>query len=896
MTADKRYYYAFPSETPGSGEPSLSEVGGKALSLIEASAAKFPVPPGLVLTVAFFEAWLEDIGKSPEWVNFIEAGVGATKELCDGVKALCINSLVLTSDQETYLQEALQKAFNRDGKELQGTYGFGVVAVRSSSPEEDLAGSSFAGGYDTTLGVTPSNLSQALVASFASMFDHRVVQYKLQHNLDIGKPRIAVVVQRQIASDVSGVGFSINPSNNCYDEVMISANFGLGESVVGGIVTPDVYVVDRIQSKIASKKVANKAEAIWLGETRDGSSGTRQEKNGDPTAQALSDEQILEVSSLVCRVEEAQGGHPVDIEWAFLNNELYLLQARPVTAYIPLFPELVTERGGEKRLYMDVIVMSQGFSEPLSVLGLDVWKSMVMAAKPQFSTEGKDGLMWNIHGRQYINVSNFMKSIGGRKQVDTVFRAYDPSIDRALGTVDLDDYEPSITPDGAKGVGWKYLKQLGPMMPSIFSGLYKGEAAMDDYVQRSEEVIKICHDDTYMQDASFGSVVESIMKKFDELLPLVGAVMSGMISRWRLDRMFHGCEGAKDLLISLCMDLDGNPTSEMGHAMVRLASFPEIQKTESGDDFVRKLNEEGSFSSEFLSAYGDFMHRFGCRGMKEIDIATPRTYEKETDFFNQLKQINTEKNAINNVTERRKAAYQELLAKAKELGKEDTFKHHANIIQRLFGYREHPKYLFVVMVDMMRRRALKIGYDFSKRGRLERAEQIFDLKVAQITEAQSNKDTDVLQLVKANKEPYKKVEHVKNWPVIIDSRGRIIRGKPKEQDIEGGILVGDPVSPGTVKGRAKVLFEPYEKPLEQGEILVTRFTEPSWTPIFINAAGVVMEVGGPLQHGAIIAREYGIPCISGLDNATTLIKDGDLIEIDGSAGTIQLVQDEGTKN
>jgi pyruvate,water dikinase len=273
-------------------------------------------------------------------------------------------------------------------------------------------------------------------------------------------PRIAVIVQEQLFSAVSGVAFSINPSNNCYDEIMISPNFGLGESVVSGTVTPDVYVVENkgIRNKktdgddgfvdddknfaILEKRIGDKRESTWLfsqqhdqmsnteksnSEVGTSLSGTKQSINQDPTRQALSDEQILQVASLVAQVETAYQHvnpsvfssckryssyallppQPVDIEWAYDERDgtLYLLQARPVTSYIPLFPEMLTPRGAKKKnLYLDVIVMTQGFSEPLSVLGLDIWKYMLGLVKPQFSSDGPEGLSWNLHGRYVVEM------------------------------------------------------------------------------------------------------------------------------------------------------------------------------------------------------------------------------------------------------------------------------------------------------------------------------------------------------------------------------------------------------------------------------------------------------------------------------------------------------------
>lgn len=860
------------------------------MSLYESSAKSFSVPPGFVLTVDFFQSWLEQIQETKAWNDYVihSSLAVVTKEDCDAIKGACKEILSMSDEQMALLQQAIATAF--------GDNNLGIVAVRSSSPEEDLAGMSFAGGYETTLGVTWETLQDAIIDSFASMFDHRIHLYKIQHAIPTDAPKIAIIIQRQIASTVSGVGFSINPSNNCYDEIMISANFGLGESVVGGIITPDTYVVDRFQSLhkvIVSKKVAEKTSAIWLDTT--GAGGTRQDDNQDPTAQALTDEQILKVADLVARVEEHGGDcAPVDTEWAFdKNGKLYLLQARPVTAYIPLFPEMITKRGQEKRLYLDIMIMSQGFSDPLSVLGLDLWKTILKRIKPTMSTDGFDGLVWNLHGREYMSISNMMKMTGGKAMINTVLRSYDKALDRAFDSIDLKDYEPSYMPEGAKGVMRKQLAQLWKIMPNLLRGLYQGDSAMTEYIDGTNAMIERNHADNCSKDELFREAYEELMGQYEEVMPPVaGGLIAGVISRGWLHRMFSTCEGAKDHLISMCMDLKGNPTSMMGHAMVRLASFPEFQETDSSETFLQKLKEE-TFSPKFMAEYNDYIKKFGCRGIREIDAATPRTHEDQGGLFNTLNQIDVKDNRIINVRERRDKAYRELLKMAKHIGKEKQFVHHAGIIQSLLGYREHPKYMLVVMIDRMRRHALNIAKEFVAQGRLDKEEQIFALTIDQVTEAQTNSQMKLLPLVDASLAPYQKVSHVKNWPLLIDSRGKIIRGTRQDGAAsEDGTLIGDPISPGMAKGRAKVLMSPYEKLLESGEILVARFTEPSWTPLFINAAGVVMEVGGPMQHGAIIAREYGIPCVSGMVNATKLISDGDLLEVDGSSGTVRILVDK----
>lgn len=297
--------------------------------------------------------------------------------------------------------------------------------------------------------------------------------------------------------------------------------------------------------------------------------------------------------------------------------------------------------------------------------------------------------------------------------------------------------------------------------------------------------------------------------------------------------------------------------------------------------------ENKQYSEEFLKVYDDYLHRFGCRGVKEIDIATPRISENPKQIFTFLKQIDINDNATLHVKKRSEEAYNKLLEKAITLGKENKFKKLAKTYRDMIGYRDHPKYMYVVAVSLLRKRALHLGQVFSENGRLESPEQIFHLTVSQISQGEKNSELDLQSLVAKNRAPYKLVEGVKHWPRIIDSRGKIYHASRKSKE---GEIPGEPISPGVIRGKAKVLLNPQDKPLHKGEILVCRASEPSWAPVFINAAGVIMEVGGPLQHGAIIAREYGLPCVSSVYRATELIKDGDHLEVDGSNGIVKILK------
>ena len=525
------YYPFFPNQDTKDAAsqilPSLSQVGGKGLSLIQSSKNGFPVPKGFVLSVEFFQPWIDlcmDATKSKTWKIFAEKAkivqqrkdssqkerdTTISKEDCDRLMTECEqkltvgkNGIYFTPYQEKALKEAIQGVFGSD-KSGDGA----IVAVRSSSPEEDLVGTSFAGGYETTLGVpldTSGNNNfafvKALLISFLSMLDYRVVQYKLQQQqkvqaknesnsssdiiMDVLKPKIAVVVQEQIDSQTSGVAFSINPHNNCYDEILITANFGLGESVVSGIVTPDVYTVERRGSNhdleeegflILDKKIGGKQEVIWLDKEKGPEIGTVQESNQNPSKEAaLSEAQILELARMVANVEDvyfrkASSFCPIDIEWAYHDGKLWLLQARPVTSYVPLFPEMITPRGATKKnVYLDVIVMTQGFSEPFSILGMDIWNIMVGEMKPEFACHGPTSPVWSLHGREYMNISNYLKTPGGSSFVGKIKEA-DPSIGRALDSIDLDEYTPVDVPAGVRGYLWRNIKPILRIIPSTSS-------------------------------------------------------------------------------------------------------------------------------------------------------------------------------------------------------------------------------------------------------------------------------------------------------------------------------------------------------------------------------------------------------------------------------------------
>lgn len=851
--------YSFNSKTI----PMLSEVGGKAKALIETTNAGFPVPDGLVLTISFFAPWIEKIKETEEW-KFLVSEV--TKEKCDELKALAEN-LTFDPEQKALLFTKI-KNINAD-----------FFAVRSSSPEEDLQGTSFAGMYETFLGVTTVTIDRYVAKAFASMFDFRVMEYKAQHGISVAGTRIAIIIQKQLRSSISGIGFSVNPHNNSYDEIMINASFGLGEYIVSGKVSPDNYIVNTAQNRISYKKINEKKVAIYLCE--DG--GTKESICESANEQALMDKQIFELAKMIKKCE-CYYGSPIDTEWSYENGKLYLLQSRPITTYFPLYNELLSKPNERKELYLDIIKMTQGFQWSMSELGGDIFCELVNKAKQGMFPVGKDGAVYGCHGRIYILLGNLSKAFG-ETRVKKIISTVDPTFGKIFSCFSFKDYMPEHKPEKLKDTLGKGLKLAVKMSPSVISTVINFEKTVQQYYKATDYSIEKLDNLRNSRD-DFDKQIDVAFEVFDSLVFKMMPIMLSMNATISLKKMFKEKIWEGDI-ISLSMDLKGNPTSKMGYKQVELASFPEFIAIKSFEEFSQKLKNK-EFSLKFMEAYTHYMKLYGCRGIGEIDIASVRTRENSEGFYTLLKQLNIYDNALIKVRDKKKSAYDRLLKEAIKIGKREKF---LKLVKQLewMGLREHPKYMYVYAIDVLRHNALKIAEQFVLEGRMNKAEDIFDLTRVEIAKAQKDKTLDLMSLINEEKIIRKRTEHVKNWPTIFNSRGEIFIAK---REARRGELLGEPVSPGVVRGRAKVLHEPFEKKLEKDEILVTIATEPSWTPIFINACAVVMEIGGALQHGAIIAREYGLPCVTGIENATEIIKDGDLIEVDGTNGFVKIIDEK----
>jgi phosphohistidine swiveling domain-containing protein len=863
------------------------------MSLVTMTQRGLPVPPGFVLTVAFFQPWLDRILKTPEWAAALRSSPGDLQKSTAAVQALCTD-LELNDAQRRALAQALE-ALPSDGEKA-------LFAVRSSSPEEDLEGFSFAGGYETTLGVTRSALGDAIRRSFASCFGERIFAYKREHGLAVDEPRIAVIVQRQIGAETAGVAFSLNPINNCYDEAVINANYGLGESVVSGHVSPDSFIVAKGPRTLLERKLGKKETSVWL--AQDG--GTHTAPSPHQAQLCLSDDQALQIADLVARVE-GEYGVPIDVEWAFAGGKLYLLQARPITAYVPLPEALLTAPGEPKRLYFDLTLTKWGMSEPLSVMGMDYIRiantlMLRLTMGDDIGPDVADSIRPTVGGRTYVNASYSLKSQGKKTLADS-FRTMDSLSAEIFYHLDEEEYLAPELPPALKGIVFKLIRQnLGT--------LWRGLQALRDPVGFKQRYLEA--------EAQLEKTIESDVGGASSLRELAESTMEGMkayvgtffsmlmaseIARSGLKRLLRS-EGpeVRDRAVYLERGLPNNVTIEMGLAMYGLALFSEAAAHASGEAFARELKAR-TLSPEFLRAWDAFMDRYGFRCPMEMDPAAPRFYDQPAHFYEQLRTMahadgtSSPQAIYDQARAQRESTFQELLQIVGTRGKRKAkrFAKNYDVLIEFGGYREKPKYYFVLITDLFRRQVLDAARSLVQAGRLDTPDQAFDLTIDQLdhalAERASGPATDLRALAEENTRTLRKLRHVREFPRVIDSRGKILR-PPKRESVEGE-RVGEPISPGIVRGPIKVLHEPDEKPVYPGEILVAQATDPGWTPLFLNAGGVILEVGGMLQHGALVAREYGKPCVAGIENATGSYRDGQIVELDGTHGVVRLVQEPG---
>jgi len=548
-------------------------------------------------------------------------------------------------------------------------------------------------------------------------------------------------------------------------------------------------------------------------------------------------------------------GKPMDIEWAYEGEQLYLLQARPITAYYKLPAEMMTHPGEQKNLYHDGTLTEQGLFENLSPLGGDLYISLGRMITPGVPAEDffsiDRGMAFASVGRFYTHFGRMLKILGKSNAVKT-YRLTDSRGSQILDSMDLKEYIPKKLPKGFM----KNMMKTGWGATIFIKPLMRANRNPDEYLQHyvdENERLRLAIKTEYEKDTSFEDFCLTGFLLVGEHMNSVQlpALMASEPARGKLKKMFKNePESVQEHLRSIERSFPNNVTIEMGLLLYKLSQFPDVRQTDTAEEFVQKL-DANQLSPEFMQTWQNFMDTYGFRGPKELDLATPRYYEKHEEVFEILKTMEgnddsslTPQAVFDSGAKRRVESVQfleEYLAK-KSRRKVKAFRKSYKLLSNFAGLRESPKYYLILVIDYLRRRALALGRQWVEAGRLDSADQVFDLEWDEFKQAELDASLDIRTLAKTNREYYAQFNPNNDPPVIIDSRGFIPKLPP--QPLKENELVGTPVSSGTVRGQVKVLKTHDEKPILPGDILVTKATDPGWTTLFINAGGVLLESGG----------------------------------------------------
>jgi rifampicin phosphotransferase len=733
-----------------------------------------------------------------------------------------------------------------------------ACAVRSSATAEDLPTASFAGQQDTYLNVTgPAEIIRHVSRCWASLFTERAVMYRLRNGFDHRKVQMAVVVQEMVIPRASGVLFTADPVTSNRKVVSVEAVFGLGEALVSGLVNADVYKI------------------------RDGEIIDRKPQDQP----ALTDAQIVRLAELGRRIE-AHFGRPQDIEWCLADDEFQVVQSRPITTLFPV-PEVCDDGN---HVYVSV-GHQQMMTDPMKPLGISMWQ--LTAARP----------MPTAGGRLFVDVTRQLSSPTTRADLVKALGTSDPLIGDALqAVIDRGDFIQELPDGDAPGAPPRGAAAGGPPAPietdpAVVTG-------MIDRAQASLDTLKRDIHGKYGQDLlDFIAADVQELKKVLSFPLSMQVIRAGMEASGWLNEHLQAWLGEKNAAGTLTQSAPGNVTAEMGLALLDVADA--IRPHPDVVSFLEHVTDPGFLDQlpalkggrEARDAIDAFLGRYGMRGVGEIDITRPRWSERP-DTLMPVLMGNVRNFGPGAGKQRFDQGWQEASKKEEELlarlrvlpdgeQKGAETKRMIDRVRTFAGYREYPKYHMVSRYFVYKQALLTEADRLVAAGVLREREDIFYLTFGELGDVVRTDNADE-DLIRERKEAFR-AQAALTPPRVLTSDGEAVAGSYRRGDGPAGALTGLPVSAGTVEGRARVVLDLAEADLGAGDILVTAYTDPSWTPVFVAIKGLVTEVGGLMTHGAVIAREYGLPAVIGVEHATRLIRDGQRIRVHGTDGYVELL-------
>lgn len=812
--------------------------GGKAVNLGRLLRAEFPVPEGFAVTTLAYRRAQEAMG-THGIPNIIPEAVA----------------------------DEIRAAYRQMGQ--------GPVAVRSSATAEDMAGASMAGQYDTFLDIEgEAALLETVRRCWASLGSPWIAAYLKERQMDPAQVAMAVVVQRLVAAEVAGVLFTANPQSGGRKEMLIEASWGLGEAVVSGRVQPDVLRLDHESGRVLSTIIGDKA-VQFVARGPQGEAGERPVNEGRRREACLSGRDVDRLWTLGRRVA-AYFGSPQDIEWAIGEGDLYLLQARPITTL------------GEIEAAEEVLEKTRQQLREASAAGCGPWALHNLAETLPHPTP----LTWSVMGRfmsgeggfgtlyrqvgfaPAVGEAGFLQCIAGRIYMDAA-RAPEMFAPQFPFAYDLEELKrrpdasqmPPTLPRGTVAARWKAARRLAAVGKRLHA------LAADCDRRLREEAFP----------AMAGYVAEAKRRDLKRLSP------GQWIALWQQhEARVMDVFGAQSLLPSLIASMAMGELSvflaehfwnDDADALARRLSSGVRNRTLMADAELYDVGQRTQLEAQ------QWIEAHGHRGAGEFDLAAPRWREQPATVREMAARLATGESPLERHRQNSAAVEQKIKQLREQLpaAVQGEFDERLTLVRRYMAFREDAKDFLMLGYELLRDLALEAGQ------RLEIGEDVFYLTREELFEA-----------IRTGFAPYRVIEERKrlyraetrlHLPRVIDRAAIDSLGQtPAARPTTGGHLAMA-ISAGETIGPARLVRSPAEaKGLGKGYILVCPSTDPSWSPLFVNAAGLVLERGGVLSHGAVVAREMGLPAVV-LADAMTLFQEGQEIRVDGIRGWVGPAED-----
>ncbi|MCA1182016.1 phosphoenolpyruvate synthase [Bacillus licheniformis] len=873
----------------------LPSVGGKGANLGEMTKAGFPVPQGFCISTEAYRAFIQTSGIIDSLFDQLEQLKHDDLEQIRTVGKQIREHLAQISMPDE-IKSAILEGIDTTGKDK-------AYAVRSSATAEDLPDASFAGQQDTFLNVCGKDqLLEAVKQCWSSLFTDRAISYRAKNGFDHRSVFLAVVVQEMVFPEVSGIMFTADPITGHRKTVSIDASFGLGEALVSGVVSADLYQIR--SGEIVKKQLSKKELAIYS--VPEGGTVQKTLSPEKQQTQALPDPRIIELAELGRKIE-AHYGKEQDIEWAFAGGRFYILQSRPITSLYPVVrffddrPHVLINFG-----YIQMM------TDPLKPLGVSVISQVLRFLKKDPSAQP---ILREAGGRVFADITGALSLKFVRSRLLKVLSGMDQLMASAVSEV-VKRKEHQLYSTSRKGI----FHIAGNLAPILIPAALKVAGILlmrnpDKAEKKAELIIEAIVTDTEEQlsRTSGAETIRVIQKGMGNMLQDVLSkvavyVLSGMIAAGLLEKKLKkklGDEKSAILLGKLYKFLPHNVTTEMGLELGDLSD--QARKYPAVIDYFKRANSE-NFMEELLKIPGgaemkrsldDFLKKYGMRCVGEIDLTRPRWAEAPVQLVPSiLSHIRT----IAAGEHRRKFKQGETEAEEakKEIISQFRFPEKKRVsrlvhmYRSLMGMREHHKFTLVKLMFLYKKAILKEARTLVGKGILNCEEDVFYFTLEELIALLENRGIgDIPELLADRKRQHTSNQKLTS-PRVMTSEGEIITGKLRNEKSPEGALTGTPVSAGIIEGTARVAKSPEDAKLNQGDILVAPYTDPGWTPLFTSAVGLITEVGGMMTHGSVVAREYGIPAVVGIDKATEIIEDGAYIRVDGTNGFVQILDGNGS--